>query len=110
MSVTLFGMVRDTTKKNFMYMFIMCRTDDYNKSTVCMFTKVGLRAQYMHAHVGREITSRTPNSDCPRHAVKDGQGNFRVVAVVPDGPGHESGIRVSVYLSAFDGWLCWTRL
>jgi hypothetical protein len=75
-----------------------------------MFTKVGLRAQYMHARVGRKITSATPNSDCSRHAVKDCPGNFRVVAVVPDGPGHESGIRVSVCLSAFDGlgrrWLC----
>ena len=95
-SVTLFGMVRDTTKKNYMYMFIMCRTDDYNKSKVCMCAKVGVRAQCMHAHLGKIITSITPYSDCPRHAAKDGQGNFRVVAVVPDGPGHESGIRVSV--------------
>lgn len=63
----------------------------------------------MHVHEGwikstvYACTSRTPNSDCPRHAVKDGQGNFRVVAVVPDGPGHESGTRVSVCLSVFDG-------
>jgi hypothetical protein len=52
-----------------------------------MSTKVGSRAQYMHA----------PNSDSPKHAAKNGQGDLRVVAVAPDGPAKESGIRACVF-------------
>ena len=64
-----------------------------------MCTKVGLKAQYMHAHVRRKITSKAPNSDSPKHAAKNGQGDLRVVAVAPDGPAKESGIRVCVFAS-----------
>jgi hypothetical protein len=49
---------------------------------------LGLRVQYMHV----------PNSDNPKHAVKNGQGDLRVVAVAPDDPAKESGIRVCVCL------------
>ena len=64
-----------------------------------MCTKVGVRAQYMHAHGRRKITSKAPNSDSPKHAAKNGQGDLRVVAVAPDGPAKESGMCVCVCLS-----------